>query len=291
MACIPRGAGKGCARPPHETAMNQRKAAFRLLVALSFAGLLAGCPAIYPEMSTRIRKAMTSQALDPPPPENMAWVKFESARVPDRTRGGKTWDEAFGKKPDPYAKLLINGKEVFKTPVQSNTLEPTWPNGPKGNLRIEPDDKLRVELWDSNPLNDKPIGVRDIGRVTGEHRMAGRIRTELDAGGEVVITLEPARAMIGMGLWYELRTDSAFITRMLPGSPAERVGLKPGDEILKIGGKEVKTLGQEGIRSAFNAAPSTGLALTVRHAEGTVLDVNLKEGAIYPPYDEFGPIE
>jgi hypothetical protein len=271
--------------------MKSRFIALRLLIALCAMGLLTGCPAIYPELPTRMRKVTAEQALDPPPPDNLAWMKFESARIPDRTRGGKTWDAAFGKKPDPYAKLFINGQEVWKTPIQSNTLEPTWPNGPKGNLRIEPGDKLRVELWDSNPLNDQPIGVRDIGRPTSEHRMSRRIRVELDSGGEVVLAYEPARAMIGLGLWYELRTETAFITRMLPSSPAERAGLVAGDEILKINGKDVKDLGQQGVRSGFNAASSSGLPLVIRHADGTILNVVLKEGAIYPPYNEFGPIE
>jgi hypothetical protein len=255
------------------------------------ASLLAGCPAIYPEMSTRIRKITADQALDPPPPDNLMWMKFESARVPERTRGGKTWDDAFGKKPDPYAKLFINGKEVLKTPVQSNTLEPTWPNGPKGNIQIEPGDKLRVELWDSNPVNDQPIGVRDVGSPSDDHRMARRIRVELDAGGEVILAYEPARAMLGIGLWYELRTESAFITRMMPGSPAERAGLQVGDEILSLNGKPVKELGQEGVRSGFNAASSQGLPMLVRHKDGATLNITLKEGAIYPTLEEYGPIE
>jgi hypothetical protein len=271
--------------------MNRRTSALVLLAALAAASMLAGCPAIYPEVSTRIRKATTEQALDPPPPDNLMWMKFESARIPERTRGGKTWDDAFGKKPDPYAKLLINGVEVLKTPVQGNTLEPTWPNGPKGNLQIEPGDKLRVEVWDSNPVNDKPIGVRDIGHPSDDHRMARRIRVELDAGGEVILAYEPAKAMLGLGLWYELRTDSAFITRMMPGSPAERAGIQVGDEIVSLNGKPVKGLGQDGVRSAFNSASTAGLPIAVRHKDGTILNITLKEGAIYPTFQEYGPIE
>lgn len=269
--------------------MNRRL--FALVATLATASLLAGCPAIYPEIGTRIRNITADQALDPPPPDNLMWMKFESARIPERTRGGKTWDNVFGKKPDPYAKLLINGKEVLKTPVQSNTLEPTWPKGPKGNIPIEPGDKLRVELWHSNALNDQPIGVRDIGSPTDDHRMARRIRVEFDAGGEVILAYEPARAMLGLGLWYELRTESAYVTRMMAGSPAERAGVQVGDEILSLNGKPVKDLGQEGVRSAFNAASTKGLPAAVKHKDGTILNITLKEGAIYPTFEEYGPIE
>lgn len=261
-------------------------------VLLSGAALcVSACPAVYPEFPTRMRKAMTEQALDPPPPDNMAWMKFESARIPDRARNGKTWEEEIGKKPDPYAILLINEKEVFRTPVEKETLEPTWKNGPRGNLRIDPGDKLRVEVWDSNTISDKPLGIRDIGRPSDEFRLTRRIRVNLDAGGEIIIAFEPARAMLGLGLWYEIRTESAFITRMMPGSAAERAGLKPGDEILKINGKDVKTLGSDGVRSAFGAAGADGLQLVLRHEDGTVLDINVKEGAVYPEYKDSGNLE
>lgn len=263
----------------------------RLVLILGTATWLAACPAVYPEFPTRIRKAMTEQALDPPPPDNMMWMKFESARIPERARNGKTWEEEIGKKPDPYAILFINDKEVFRTPVEKETLEPTWKNGPRGNLRIEPSDKLRVEVWDSNTITDKPLGVRDIGKPSDEFRLTRRIRVNLDAGGEVIIAYEPARAMLGLGLWYEIRTESAFITRMMPGSAAERAGIKPGDEILKINGKDVKSLGEDGIRSGFGAVPSDGLKLMLRHEDGTILDISVKEGAVYPAYQDSGNLE
>jgi hypothetical protein len=270
--------------------MNHRHLVLRLIAALcavALAALAAGCPAVYPELPTRMRKVLAEQALDPPPPSDMVWLKFESARIPERTRGGKTWDEAFGKKPDPHAKLFINGKEVLKTEPQANTLEPTWPNSPRGNFRIEEGDKLRIELWDSNAVNDKPIAVRDVGHPGDDARMSRKIRVEFDVGGEIVLAYEPARAMLGLGLWYELRTEACFITRMLEGSPAERAGLLPGDEVIKLGTKDVKTMSPDEVRTAFNGVPSTGLPLTVKHADGTILSVTVKEGAIYPPYDQY----
>lgn len=271
--------------------MNQRTLLLRLVALLVALGLTTGCPAVYPELPTRMRKVTADQALDPPPPANMYWMRILSARIPERTKGGKTWDEAFGKKPDPYAKLFINDKEVIKTSPESNSLEPTWPSGPKGNFRLDPGDRLRVEIWDSNPLNDKPIMVRDLGHPDEDARLSKRIRADYDVGGEVVIALEPARAMLGLGLWYELRTEACFITRMLEGSPAERAGLLPGDQVLQINGKEVKTMSADDVRSAFNAVPKSGLNLMLKHPDGTLLNVTVKEGAIYPPFEQFGPID
>lgn len=269
--------------------MIHRRTLLRLLgTAALFVSVssLAGCPAVYPELPTRMRKALTEAALDPPPPDDVFWLKFASARVPERTRGGKTWGESFGKLPDPVAKLYINNALVMTTPAQSSTLEPTWPNGPRGNFKIGPDDKLRIELWDSNTINDKPIVVRDVGRLDSDARLNQRIRFDYDVGGEVVLTVERAHAMLGLGLWYELRTESAFITRLMEGSPAARAGLAPGDEVLKIGDADVHAMSPDAIQSAFNAVPSAGISLMVKHVDGTTLAVTVKEGAIYPTYDQ-----
>jgi hypothetical protein len=252
--------------------------------------VLGGCPAVYPELGTRTHAIPSGRQLDPPPPPDVRWLKIASATVPEKTRGGRTWS-ANGKS-DPYAKLFANGKELFRTPVQSNTLAPTWPDGPKGNFKIGSEDKLRIEVWDSNPINDKPICVQDIGRVPDDALMERRIRVTCEAGGDVVILYEEAHAVQGAGLWYELRADAAGVTRMLDGSPAQRAGLEPGDDLLEIGGRKVASMTADEVKSAMNAIPFAGLPLLVKHAkDGAVLVLKLKEGPIYPLYDQFGSIE
>jgi hypothetical protein len=262
-----------------------------LLVAALGVPLVAGCPAVYPELGTRTRKIVDGQALDPPPPDDLRFLKFVSGRVPPRTRDGRSWGGAAGSMPDPYAKLILNGKELLRTSSQSDTLEPTWPGAPGGNFRIVPGDKIRVELWDSNSINDQPIGVRDVGHPTEDHRLSRQIRVELEGGGELVLAFEPAHAVYGLGLWFELRTTSCFITRMMAGSPAERAGVKGGDEVLQIAGREVKAMSSDEVRSAFNSVPTSGMPLLLRHADGATLNITLKEGPIYPKFGEAGTPE
>ncbi|MFT3770459.1 MAG: PDZ domain-containing protein [Minicystis sp.] len=264
--------------------MKPRLAAFLLL-----AMALAGCPAVYPEIGTRTRAIPAGQPLDPAPPSELRWMRFVSARVPERTRDGRPWGPSG--KPSPYAKLLLNGAELFRTPVQSNTFEPTWPDGPRGNFKIGPSDKLRIELWDNAAINDKPIGVRDFGSPTEQNELDKQIRVLFDDGGEVVLAYEPAHAVSGLGLWFELHTDACFITRLLQGSPAERAGLLAGDEVLKIGTREVKAMTPDEVKSAFNAVPFDGLALTVKHSAGSVADLTIKEGPIYPTFAQFGRVD
>ncbi len=262
-------------------------------LAATVAGLLAvlaGCPAVYPELATRTSKVASDRAVDPPPPDDLHWIRFLSGEVPPRTRDGREWSKG-SRLPDPYATLVVNGREVLRTPVQSGTLKPTWPDGPRGNFRLQPTDRLRVELWDRNAINDRPIGVRDLGRPTEEARQTRQIRVELEGGGEVILAYEPAHPVLGVGLWYELRNDTCFVTRLLDQSPASRAGLQKGDELLAIGGKAVKATTPDDVQSLWNAIPMAGVAVTVRHASGATQEALLKEGPIYPLFDQYGPVD
>lgn len=251
---------------------------------------LAGCPAVYPELGTRTRTLPTGQPLDPPPPEGLHWLRFVGGRVPEHTRDGRTW-QANGKA-SAYAVLLVNGVELFRTLPQRDTLEPTWPTSPHGNFRVAPTDRLRVELWDSNPINDKPIAFRELGPAGDLQPFEGQLRIDLlDGAAELRLAYDAAHAVSGLGLWYELRTVGCAVTRMLEGSPAERSGILPGDEVLRIGARDVTTMTPDELRSAFNAVPFDGLKLVVKHEAGAVAEILVKEGPIYPTFSQFGAVD
>jgi membrane-associated protease RseP (regulator of RpoE activity) len=272
--------------------MNMKKV-LHALVTGSVAAMLAllpGCAAVYPEIGTNIHKVTGEQAMDPPPPNDLHWIRFKSAQISTSMRDGRTWQQALGKLPDPYAKLIVNDVEILKTNPQKETLEPTWNDSPRGNFRVSSQDKMRVEIWDANAVSDTPIGVKDF-RATDDFVSGGQIRLEIAGAGEIVIAYEPAHAMFGLGLWYELRADSCFVTRMLEGSPAERAGVLPGDEVVEINGKKVQSMSANQVRSAFGAIPSNGLPIVAKHADGTSLTVTLREGPIYPPFDQFGQVD
>jgi hypothetical protein len=265
----------------------------RAVLVLAFVlagGAGAGCAAVYPELGTRTRSLPAGQPLDPPPPEDVHWMKFLSARVPAKTRDGRSWQS--NGKAAPYAKALKNGVELFKTSTESDTLTPTWPGGPRGNFRLAPTDRLRVELWDSNPINDKPIAARELGTAESIQAAEGKIVVDLDEGAELVLAYEPAHAVGGLGLWFELRTPGCAITRLLEGSPAERAGLLAHDDVLKMGNRDVTTMTPDEIRSAFNAVPMDGLSITVKHQkDNSTTEVTIREGPIYPTFEQFGPVD
>lgn len=256
--------------------------------ALGFSTL--ACAAVYPEIVTKTNPVLEGQVLDPPPPEDVHWIRFLSARVPATTRDGRKWDKGAGNMPDIYARLLLNDKEVMRTPVITGTLEPVWKDGPRGNFRLEPSDRLRVEMWEANAVVDAPIGVKDLGYPTAESVMGGQIRVTFDGGGELTLAFEAAHALFGLGLAFELRSDSAYVTRVVAAGPAARAGLEKGDQIISIGGREVKGMDASEVRSAINAVPAGGVDLLVKHKDGTTLQVNVAEGPIYATVSELGQI-
>ncbi|AUX24829.1 hypothetical protein SOCEGT47_053690 [Sorangium cellulosum] len=271
--------------------LAQRKR--RALCMPAFLALLiaGGCSVLYPELATPLRAPPPELELHPPPPEDVRWLRVVWARIPERTRDGRAWDEGAGKLPDPYVRVLVNGREIFRTDAQEDTLEPTWPGGPSGNFRILPEDRLRVEVWEADPFLDKPIGVREIGRPTDAHRAAGEIHVDLNGGGALTLAFEPAHARVGLGLWYELRSGSVVISRIIEGGPAERAGLRPGDEVLEIAGRPVRRISSIQVRAALDAVPRTGLVLLVKHETGATERIRVHEGPIYPLFDGFGAIE
>ena len=176
------------------------------------------------------------------------------------------------------------------TKPETATLSPTWKDSARGNFKVSSADRFRVELWDGDMIGDKPIGVKDF-RATNDFVIGDRIRVDVGAGAEVTLAFEPAHAMFGVGLWYELRSDTCYVTRLVNNSPAERAGIQSGDEVVSLNGRQVTTMTTNAIRTMFNSINKDGLPIVIRHEDGRTASVTLKEGPIYPLFDQYGQVD
>jgi hypothetical protein len=258
-------------------------------LALSLSGL--GCGAVYPQLETPVRTPPAHATLTPPPPDDLVFLKFAGAVIPTRTRDGRNWDSVGGSLPDAFAKLLVDGKVILETPVQSNSLTPTWPNQPRANYHLRSGASVRVELWDSNPINNHPICVADVSDLHSEVSAEEPVQIKCNSGAELKLVAEPAHGRLGVGLFYELRREEVVVTRVLRESPAARAGLVRGDQLLKIQGKAVKAMAEGEAQSQINANAATGITILVRKLDKSEQELQLKEGAIYPMVDEGVPVD
>jgi hypothetical protein len=252
----------------------------------SFAGVLLGlvamgCAAIYPEVSTPIGQPPSGSTLKPEPPDDYVYLYFKSARMPSHTRDGRAWGSAKDSLPSPYAILYIDGTEIWRTEVESNTLEPTWPNQKKENYRIDAKTKLKVEIWDDHGLFPHPICQKEIKKLSN-YIDVGEVEVDCTGGASFLLAVEPAHAMWGLGFYYELRTTSVMISRVIAASPAGWAGLKPGDYIVEIMGKPISQLDSGQVQSAIRVNAGSGLTMKVRTGDSAPRQVEIKEAAIYP---------
>jgi C-terminal processing protease CtpA/Prc len=119
----------------------------------------------------------------------------------------------------------------------------------------------------------------------------GPVKVSCSSGAQLSLIVQPAHGRLGVGMFYELRREEVVITRVLRESPAARGGLVPGDQVLKIQGKTVQTMGDGEAQSLINANAATGINLVVRKRDKSEVELTLKEGAIYPAVDEGIPVD
>jgi hypothetical protein len=223
------------------------------------------------------------------PPQDVIYLEVQQAKIPALTRDGRKWDSIGGTAPDPFVIVFLDNKELLRTPVQSNTLEPNWPDQPRGNYRIPLASKLRVEMWDSNPMNNYPICSKWLAGVHSQV-LAGEAKLDLrcESGAQLNFLVAQAHPSVGLGFFYELLTGRVNITRVYSESPAAKAGVLAGDRVLEIMGKKVSDMEDGEAQSLINSNAQAGVRLRLRHRDGREAIVDVKEGAVYPLVKELG---
>jgi len=145
------------------------------------------------------------------------------------------------------------------------------------------------EVWDivHHDFVDQPVDNTSL--------MRGAIRGMLDAlGDEHTAYMDPDEyrqanmglegAYEGIGAWVD--TDSEYLTIIspMPGSPAEKAGLQPGDQIIAVDGQDMAgTDGNLVIRKVMGPAGSSVVLTIRRESEAHPFDVTVQRESIEVP--------
>jgi carboxyl-terminal processing protease len=79
----------------------------------------------------------------------------------------------------------------------------------------------------------------------------------------------------GLGVEVDLRDGWLIVVSALPGSPADRAGLQPGDRIIEIAGKQTKGWTNEEASKVLRGKPGTSVLLRIERA-GSAAPIDLK---------------
>lgn len=242
--------------------------------------------------ATRLEPAPKGVRLDPPPPNDLFWLRLASAKMPPRTPGGQLWDEVGGW-PDPYAVLRIGGKVALRTSPVADSLDPAWPDAPGGNFEIAPGERIEVSLHDNDALNDRPMGRAKLDAPKPADLHQRSMRAEIGGignKGHVLVEIEAPHALFGLGFDFSIYETRVVVSRVLRHSPAGRAGMKPKDEIISVDGVGFAGLDAREIRGVFHAIEAKPVAIIVKHPSGSTETFPIGEGPCYPLHAELGPV-
>lgn len=132
--------------------------------------------------------------------------------------------------------------------------------------------------------------------VNDELMMQGAIRGMMESlGDEHTSYLDPAMFQAanahlqgeeyeGIGAWVDTTGEFLTIISPMPGSPAEKAGLKPGDKVLAIDGEDMAGLDGEAVRQHVLGPKGSVVVLTIqREGVEEPIDVSVTRGEIIVP--------
>ena len=86
----------------------------------------------------------------------------------------------------------------------------------------------------------------------------------------------------GIGIYLSFSTSYPVITGTVPGSPAAQAGLRGGDEIVKVGDRDVKGVTADEATALIQGAAGTSVSLTISRA-GSTFAVSITRAEITVP--------
>ena len=233
--------------------------------------LLSGCA--YPRRSTLVHAAPPS-AEPADIPSHLWSIRLVDALVPETKGGGLAWDSD-GTAPDPYLRLVIDGRVIWESPVQENTRKPHWNVTLPRNIYVPTHARFRIELWDQDTASSDPAGAYTRTGLPENALPDASARLSLDNTGGVNIVISNPKPSKGLGVEYEQRSDALVVLRVEEFSPAARAGIKVGERVVSIGGARVSSMTGAKAASELSLSADRGATLIIADAKGKEREVTL----------------
>ncbi len=176
--------------------------------------------------------------------------------------------------------LQTEPPQATSTPAElENLFEPFWQSW-----------DLVHDLYIDQPVNDELMMQ---GAIRGMMESLGDQHSSyMDPDQFRQSNMEIDGEYEGIGAWVDTTGEYLTIVSPMPGSPAEKAGLKPGDQIIAIDGEDMTGIdGSLVIRKVLGPAGSS-LTLTIfREGELEPFDVTLERARIVLPIVEYEMLE
>lgn len=95
----------------------------------------------------------------------------------------------------------------------------------------------------------------------------------------------------GIGAWVDPRREYLTIVSPMPGSPAEKAGLRPGDQIIAVDGEDMTGVDGELVRQEVIGPEGTTVRLTILREGVSPFDVTVERASINVPTVEYRMLE
>jgi len=191
---------------------------------------------------------------------------------------------------------------------QKNDTPPSTPEIQKqiagaGDQGATPQDleELFIPFWQTWDLVKNEYVDQPVDEV---NMMRGAIRGMLESLGDQHTSyldpemFEQANAQLkgdeyeGIGAWVDITGEYLTIISPMPGSPAEKAGLKPNDKVIAIDGEDMTGIDGELVRQKVLGPKGTKVKLTIlRKGVGEPFDVDIERASIIVPSVESRMLE
>ena len=179
---------------------------------------------------------------------------------------GESTSLPFGSADEPLSIPTVSPEQQDATPDELDTLfQPFWEAW-----------NIVHEEFVEQPVDDLALmqgAIRGMMDALGdEHSSYMDPKTYQDANDGLAGEYE------SIGAWVDTTADYLTIISPIPGSPADKAGMKPGDRIIAIDGDDVTGIDAELVRQRVLGPAGSTVVLTVaREGESEALDFSITE--------------